>query len=119
MAEEIIYTMKGVGKVYPPNRYVLKNIYLSYFYGAKIGVLGLNGSGKSTLLKSIYGMLSGSSFKKGKVTFAGKSIVSTPSYSLIKEGLVYVPQKNNTFDKVRNLCYDIKRTTTIILLFMV
>ena len=56
MAEEIIYTMKGVGKVYPPNRYVLKNIYLSYFYGAKIGVLGLNGSGKSTLLKIMAGI---------------------------------------------------------------
>lgn len=56
MAEEIIYTMKGVGKVYPPNRYVLKNIYLSYFYGAKIGVLGLNGSGKSSLLKIMAGI---------------------------------------------------------------
>ncbi len=55
MSEEIIYTMKGVGKVYPPNNYVLKNIYLSYFYGAKIGVLGLNGSGKSTLLKIMAG----------------------------------------------------------------
>ncbi len=51
MSHEIIYTMKGVSKVYPPNRYVLKNIYLSYFYGAKIGVLGLNGSGKSSLLR--------------------------------------------------------------------
>ncbi len=56
MAEEIIYTMKGVSKVYPPNRYVLKNIYLSYFYGAKIGVLGLNGAGKSTLLKIMAGV---------------------------------------------------------------
>lgn len=56
MAEEIIYTMKGVGKVYPPNRYVLKGIYLSYFYGAKIGVLGLNGSGKSSLLKIMAGL---------------------------------------------------------------
>jgi energy-dependent translational throttle protein EttA len=55
VAEEIIYTMKGVGKVYPPNKYVLKNIYLSYFYGAKIGVLGLNGSGKSSLLKIMAG----------------------------------------------------------------
>ncbi len=55
MSQEIIYTMKGVSKVYPPNRYVLKNIYLSYFYGAKIGVLGLNGSGKSTLLKIMAG----------------------------------------------------------------
>lgn len=55
MAEDIIYTMKGVGKVYPPNKYVLKDIYLSYFYGAKIGVLGLNGSGKSTLLRIMAG----------------------------------------------------------------
>ncbi|HRK08885.1 MAG TPA: energy-dependent translational throttle protein EttA [Pseudobdellovibrionaceae bacterium] len=54
--QEIIYTMKGVGKVYPPNRWVLKDIYLSYFYGAKIGVLGLNGSGKSTLLKIMAGV---------------------------------------------------------------
>lgn len=56
MAEAIIYTMKGVGKVYPPNKYVLKDIYLSYFYGAKIGVLGLNGSGKSTLLRIMAGV---------------------------------------------------------------
>jgi ATP-binding cassette ChvD family protein len=56
MANEIIYTMKGVGKVYPPNRYVLKDIYLSYFYGAKIGVLGLNGSGKSSLLRIMAGV---------------------------------------------------------------
>lgn len=55
MSHEIIYTMKGVSKVYPPNKYVLKNIYLSYFYGAKIGVLGLNGSGKSSLLRIMAG----------------------------------------------------------------
>lgn len=56
VSQEIIYTMKGVSKVYPPTRYVLKDIYLSYFYGAKIGVLGLNGSGKSTLLKIMAGV---------------------------------------------------------------
>jgi ATP-binding cassette ChvD family protein len=56
MSHEIIYTMKGVSKVYPPTRYVLKNIYLSYFYGAKIGVLGLNGSGKSSLLRIMAGV---------------------------------------------------------------
>lgn len=48
--------MAGVGKIYPPNKQVLKDIYLSYFYGAKIGVLGLNGSGKSTLLKIMAGI---------------------------------------------------------------
>lgn len=55
-AEKIIYSMVGVGKIYPPNKQVLKDIYLSYFYGAKIGVLGLNGSGKSTLLKIMAGL---------------------------------------------------------------
>ncbi len=56
MSEQIIYSMAGVGKVYPPQKQVLKDIYLSYFYGAKIGVLGLNGSGKSTLLKIMAGV---------------------------------------------------------------
>ncbi len=48
--------MAGVSKIYPPNKQVLKNIYLSFFYGAKIGVLGLNGAGKSSLLRIIAGM---------------------------------------------------------------
>lgn len=53
--EKIIFSMAGVSKIYPPNKQVLKNIYLSFFYGAKIGVLGLNGSGKSSLLRIIAG----------------------------------------------------------------
>ena len=53
---KIIFSMVGVGKVHKPNKQVLKDIYLSFFYGAKIGVLGLNGSGKSTLLKIIAGL---------------------------------------------------------------
>ncbi|MCC6276598.1 MAG: energy-dependent translational throttle protein EttA [Oligoflexia bacterium] len=56
MAQHFIYTMKGLGKVYPPNKQVLKDIYLSFYYGAKIGVLGLNGAGKSTLLKIMAGL---------------------------------------------------------------
>lgn len=48
--------MVGVGKLIPPNKQILKNIYLSFFYGAKIGIIGLNGSGKSTLLKIIAGI---------------------------------------------------------------
>jgi ATP-binding cassette ChvD family protein len=54
--EKIIFSMSGVSKIYPPNKQVLKNIYLSFFYGAKIGVLGLNGSGKSSLLRIIAGI---------------------------------------------------------------
>lgn len=53
--EKVIFSMEGVTKIYPPSKTVLKNIWLSFFYGAKIGVLGLNGSGKSSLLRIIAG----------------------------------------------------------------
>lgn len=53
--QKIIFSMVGVSKVYKPNRYVLKDINLSFFYGAKIGIVGLNGAGKSTLLRIIAG----------------------------------------------------------------
>ncbi|HRZ42641.1 MAG TPA: energy-dependent translational throttle protein EttA [Bacteroidales bacterium] len=74
MAEDhkIIFSMVGVGKLIPPNRQILKNIYLSFFYGAKIGIIGLNGSGKSTLLKIIAG--------KDK-SFQGE-VVFSPGYSV-------------------------------------
>ncbi len=52
---EFIYTMKGLGKVHPPDHVVLKEIWLSFYYGAKIGVLGLNGAGKSSLLRIMSG----------------------------------------------------------------
>jgi ATP-binding cassette ChvD family protein len=54
--EKIIFSMAGVSKIYPPSKQVLKNIYLGFYYGAKIGVLGLNGSGKSSLLRIIAGI---------------------------------------------------------------
>lgn len=63
---KIIFSMEGVTKVYPPSKTVLKNIWLSFYYGAKIGVLGLNGSGKSSLLKIIAGL--DTNFQ-GKVNF--------------------------------------------------
>ncbi|MBK6947330.1 MAG: energy-dependent translational throttle protein EttA [Haliscomenobacter sp.] len=66
--EKIIFSMEGVTKTFPPNKQVLKNIWLSFFYGAKIGVLGLNGSGKSTLLKIIAGL---DQNYQGKITFDG------------------------------------------------
>lgn len=53
--KQIIFSLIGVGRVHPPQKHVLKDIYLSFYYGAKIGVLGLNGSGKSTLLRIIAG----------------------------------------------------------------
>ncbi len=54
--KKIIFSMVNVGKLIPPSRQILKNIYLSFYYGAKIGIIGLNGSGKSTLLKIIAGV---------------------------------------------------------------
>lgn len=63
---KIIFAMEGVTKTFPPQKTVLKNIWLSFYYGAKIGVLGLNGSGKSSLLKIIAGL---DTNYQGKVTF--------------------------------------------------
>ena len=54
--KQVIFSLIGVGRVHPPKKQVLKDIYLSFYYGAKIGVLGLNGSGKSTLLRIIAGL---------------------------------------------------------------
>ncbi len=71
--EKIIFSMNGVGKVLPnSNKVILKDIYLSFFYGAKIGIIGLNGSGKSTLLKIIAGV---ETSYKGEVVWA-------PGYSV-------------------------------------
>ena len=70
--EKIIFSMAGVNKIYPPQKQVLKNIYLSFFYGAKIGVIGLNGSGKSSLLKIIAGI---DKSNQGEVVFS-------PGYSV-------------------------------------
>ena len=55
--ETIIFSMERVSKTVPPQKTILKNIYLSFFYGAKIGVLGLNGAGKSSLMRCVAGIL--------------------------------------------------------------
>ncbi len=70
--EKIIFSMVGVSKTFPPQKQVLKNIYLSFYYGAKIGILGLNGSGKSTLLKIIAGL---------EKSFQGE-VVFSPGYKV-------------------------------------
>ena len=77
--KKIIFSMNGVSKIYPDdNKPVLKNIYLSFFYGAKIGILGLNGSGKSTLLKIIAGL--DKSFQ-GDVTFSNRAAFESRGHS--------------------------------------
>ena len=70
--KKVIFSMVGVSKTYPPQKKVLNNIYLSFFYGAKIGIIGLNGSGKSTLLKIIAGV---------EQSFDGE-VVFSPGYSV-------------------------------------
>ncbi|MDR1679471.1 MAG: energy-dependent translational throttle protein EttA [Prevotellaceae bacterium] len=70
--KKIIFSMVGVSKVIPPQRTILKDIYLSFFYGAKIGIIGLNGSGKSTLMKIIAGV---------EKSFNGE-VVFSPGYSV-------------------------------------
>lgn len=70
--KKIIFSMVGVSKVIPPNRQILKDIYLSFYYGAKIGIIGLNGSGKSTLLRII----------AGKEKSYNGELVFSPGYSV-------------------------------------
>lgn len=70
--KKIIFSMVGVNKIFPPHKQVLKDIYLSFFYGAKIGIIGLNGSGKSTLMKIIAGV---------ERSFQGE-VVFSPGYTV-------------------------------------
>ena len=83
--KKIIFSMVNVSKTIPPQRQILKNIYLSFFYGAKIGVLGLNGAGKSTLLKIIAGL---------DKSFQGE-VVFSPGYSV-----GYLPQEPQLDDSL-------------------
>ena len=83
--KKIIFSMVNVSKTIPPQKQILKNIYLSFFYGAKIGVLGLNGAGKSTLLKIIAGL---------DKSFQGE-VVFSPGYSV-----GYLPQEPQLDDNL-------------------
>jgi energy-dependent translational throttle protein EttA len=95
---KVIFSMVGVSKTYPPQKKVLSNIYLSFFYGAKIGIIGLNGSGKSTLLRIIAGK---------EKSFDGQ-VVFSPGYSvglLEQEPLLDESKtvRENVMDGVREL----------------
>ena len=85
---EFIYTMKGLNKTVPPRREILKEIWLSFFHGAKIGVLGLNGAGKSSLLKIMAGVdteFDGEAFadKKARVGFLPQEPELDPEKSVV------------------------------------
>jgi energy-dependent translational throttle protein EttA len=95
---QFIYTMKGLGKVHPPDHVVLKDIWLSFLPGAKIGVLGLNGAGKSTLLRIMAGEDSSSSARRGRPTASAsascrRSRGSTPTRDVlgnVEEGVAEI-----------------------------
>jgi sulfate-transporting ATPase len=106
--KKIIFSMEGVSKIYPPNKQVLKNIWLSFFYGAKIGVLGLNGSGKSTLLKIIAGL---DTDFQGKVTFDKEYKIgylaqepeldeSKTVKDVVKEGVQHIVDVANAYEEI-------------------
>ncbi|MCL1942902.1 MAG: energy-dependent translational throttle protein EttA [Candidatus Azobacteroides sp.] len=88
--KKIIFSMVGVSKTFPPHKQVLKDIYLSFFYGAKIGIIGLNGSGKSTLLKIIAGV---------EKSYQGE-VVFSPGYSVGYLEQDPQPDENKTVKEV-------------------
>jgi ATP-binding cassette ChvD family protein len=107
---KIIFSMAGVSKTHPPQKQVLKNIYLSFYYGAKIGVLGLNGSGKSSLLRIIAGV--DKSFqgevvfdKEYKIGFLEQEPVLDETKTVlesVKEGVKHITDLLEEFDEVNN-----------------
>lgn len=116
MADEkkVIFSMVGVNKIYPPQKQVLKNIYLSFFYGAKIGIIGLNGAGKSTLLKIIAGI---DKQYQGDVVFApGYSVgyleqdpkldADKTVKEVVQEGLKHITDLLAEYDRVNESFAD-------------
>lgn len=107
---KIIFSMAGVGKTYPPSKQVLKNIYLSFFYGAKIGVLGLNGSGKSSLLRIIAGLdknytgevVFDKDYKIGYLEQEPTLDENKTVVECVKEGVQHIVDLLNEFDEVNN-----------------
>lgn len=112
---KIIFSMAGVSKIYPPSKTVLKDIYLSFFYGAKIGVLGLNGSGKSSLLRIIAGI---------DKNFQGEVVFDSKNYKIgfleqepeldenknvlesVKEGVKHITDLLDEFENINNSLAD-------------
>lgn len=112
--KKVIFSMVGVSKIVPPQKQILKDIYLSFFYGAKIGIIGLNGSGKSTLLKIIAGI---------DKSYQG-NVVFSPGYSIgyleqdpkldpdktvrqvVEEGVQHVMDLLKEYDEVSNAFGD-------------
>src|SRR5665811_1922237 len=100
--KKIIFSMVGVGKIHPPNKQVLKDIYLSFYYGAKIGVIGLNGAGKSTLLKIMAGV---------ETDFTGEAF---PGQSISVGYLPQEPQLDPALNVKENVALGMKQVTDLL-----
>ena len=106
--KKIIFSMVGVSKTFPPQKQVLKNIYLSFYYGAKIGIIGLNGSGKSTLLKMIAGIekeyqgeiVSDKSFTVGYLEQDPKLDETKTVIDVVREGVQPVMDLLNEYEEI-------------------
>ena len=106
--------MAGVSKIYPPSKQVLKNIYLSFFYGAKIGVLGLNGSGKSSLLRIIAGkdknfqgeVVFDKDYKIGFLEQEPELDESKTVKQCVEEGVAHITQMLQEFEEINNKLAD-------------
>ncbi|MCQ2349240.1 MAG: energy-dependent translational throttle protein EttA [Paludibacteraceae bacterium] len=112
--KKIIFSMVNVSKTFPPHKQVLKNIYLSFFYGAKIGIIGLNGTGKSTLMKIIAGV---EKSYEGEVVFSpGYSVgylEQEPKFDeektvieVVREGMAHIVDMLKEFDEVNEKFAD-------------
>ncbi len=111
MSEQVIYSMMKVGKMYPPtNKLVLRDISLSFYYGAKIGVLGLNGSGKSTLLRIMAGLdqefLGETAMSKGYTTgLLSQEPTLDPAKTVrqvVEEGVQYIVDALAEYERINN-----------------
>lgn len=108
--KKIIFSMVGVNKTFPPQKQVLKNIYLSFFYGAKIGIIGLNGSGKSTLLKIIAGIekefqgevVSDKSFSVGYLEQDPKLDNDKTVIEIVREGVQPIMDLLSEYEEINN-----------------
>lgn len=106
--KKIIFSMVGVSKTFPPHKQVLKDIYLSFFYGAKIGIIGLNGSGKSTLLKIIAGIekeyqgevVSDKSFSVGYLEQDPALDANKTVIEIVREGVQPVMDLLNEYEEI-------------------
>jgi branched-chain amino acid transport system ATP-binding protein len=94
---QFIFTMKDLRKITPQGKEILKGIWLSFYVGAKIGVLGANGAGKSTMLMAISGI---NHTRAGKIRFEGSEIQNLPAHEIVRRGISQAPEGRRIFPRL-------------------